>query len=178
MVSNEMTVAQLVEMGIRLESLQAFVTKQLQRSKRQLARDERAQQKAEITIKVLEVLNSDPSKGWKTGLLVKEIFGLTRTNDPKMEDERHQAHGLISLALKDMSSEGVILKRQFGRNACHTWYQSTHVVAEAEFEVNSQVEETSYDIDPEVYNQAIDELEDLIQDEEDFQEAINSVLND
>ena len=127
MVSNEMTVSQLVEMGIKLESLQSFVAKEMQRSKRQILKEEREQQKAETTLKVLEVINADPSVGWKTGLLVQKIFGLTRTGDAKLEDERHRVHGLI--------------------------------------------------FDSELLSQVINELEDAIQDEEDFQEAINDALN-
>ena len=156
MVSNEMTVSQLVEMGIKLESLQSFVAKEMQRSKRQILKEEREQQKAETTLKVLEVINADPSVGWKTGLLVQKIFGLTRTGDSKLEDERHRVHGLISASLKDLTESGAILKKQIGGNACHTWYQ---------------------DIDSELLSQVINDLEDAIQDEEDFQEAINDALN-
>ena len=117
MVSNEMTVSQLVEMGIKLESLQSFVAKEMQRSKRQILKEEREQQKAETTLKVLEVINADPSVGWKTGLLVQKIFGLTRTGDAKLEDERHRVHGLISASLKDLTESGAILKKQIGGNA-------------------------------------------------------------
>tara|TARA_R110001592_G_scaffold71619_4_gene218805 strand:- start:2709 stop:3245 length:537 start_codon:yes stop_codon:yes gene_type:complete len=177
MVSNEMTVSQLVEMGIKLESLQSFVAKEMQRSKRQILKEEREQQKAETTLKVLEVINADPSVGWKTGLLVQKIFGLTRTGDSKLEDERHRVHGLISASLKDLTESGAILKKQIGGNACHTWYQSTHAIPEATFEVVSQVEESTQDIDSELLSQVINDLEDAIQDEEDFQEAINDALN-
>lgn len=178
MVSNEMTVAQLVEMGIKLETLQSFVTKEMKKSQRQIVKAERESQKAEISIKVLEVLNSDPSKGWKTGLLVKEIFGLTRTDDSKMEDERHKAHSLISSSLKDLVLAGSIVKRQLGANACHTWYQSTIEVAEAEFGVNSQDEEVEVELTKELMYQVIDDLEESIQDEEDFQASIKEALKE
>ena len=180
MVTNDMTVAHLLKMGISLDSLNDFIEKELKRSKRAKAKEQRKAEMADVAIKVLEVLNSDPGQKWKTGNLVSKIFGITRSNDSEKENERYRVHGLISSALKDMSEKGSISKLQVGGNSCHTWYQSTLPVPEAEFTVSCEThiqKETASDIWD--YQDEIDFQEEIeLQDEEDYQEYINSLIED
>ena len=180
MVNNETTVAQLVQMGISLEAIQTFVDKKLKSNKRQQAREQREAEKAEVAQKVLEVINSDPAVKWKTGQLVANIFGLSKSEDTVQENERYRVHALVSESLKDMTEEGTINKQQVGGNACHTWYQSTLPVPEPEFSVNSAplAEDDSSPISDEEMNDLIYAMEFDIQDEEDDQELINQVIND
>ena len=174
MVTNEMTVAQLLQMGISLNKLQSFVEKEIKASKRQIAKEQRESEKAEITLKVLEVLNSDPSKKWKTGQLVSQIFGITKSTDSTQEDERYRVHGLISSSLKDMSELGTINKVQIGGNACHTYYQSTLPVPEAEFSVVTPVQEETDSLD----SMSDEDWIEALQDEEDLKEEIQALLED
>jgi hypothetical protein len=175
MVANDTTVAQLVKMGISLEAIQTFVDKKLKASKRQEAKEQREAEKSKVALKVLEVLNADPAKKWKTGHLVTEIFGIKKSADSVQEDERYRVHGLISSSLKDMTNEGTINKVQVGGNACHTWYQSTLPIPEAEFSVvvPNTLEEV---LDPTVDLDFQEELD--LQDEEDFQEALSALMKE
>jgi len=174
MVTNEMTVAQLLQMGISLNKLQSFVEKELKASKRQAEKEQRAVEQAEVATKVLEVLNSDPAKKWKTGQLVEQIFGIKKSEDSIQEDERYRVHGLISSSLKDMSELGTINKVQIGANACHTYYQSTLPVPEAEFSVITPVQEETDSLEM----MSDEDWIEALQDEEDLKEEIQALLED
>lgn len=180
MVTNDTTVTHLLKMGISLDSINSFVEKELKRSKRAKAKEQRKAEMADVAIKVLEVLNSDPGQKWKTGNLVTQIFGIARSPDSEKEDERYRVHGLISSTLKDMSAKGSITKLQIGGNSCHTWYQSTLPVPEAEFTVSCETpieKETASDI-WDNQDEVIFQEEITLQDEEDYQEYINSLIED
>jgi hypothetical protein len=180
MVNNETTVAQLIQMGISLESIQSFVDKKLKSGKRKQAREQRKAEKAEVAKKVLEVLNSNPEVKWKTGQLVTDIFGLKKSSDSTQEDERYRVHSLVSSSLKDMSEYGTINKRQMGGNACHTWYQSTLSVPEPEFSVNviPLADDSGVTITDEEMIDIIYLMEFDIQDEEDDQEFIDQIIKE
>lgn len=186
MVTKEMTVAQLVNMGITLEALQSFVSKELKKTKRQEEKSQRQAEQAKVAVKVLEVLNSDPAKKWKTGQLVAQIFGITKSLDQTKENERYRVHGLVSSSLKDLSGKGSINKVQIGGNSCHTWYQSSLPVPEAEFSDLSEISESN---EPEVSDtQPSNDDEDLVSeiifieeqlliDEEDLQADLEDIIN-
>lgn len=176
MVTNEMTVAQLVNTGITLEALQSFVTKELKKTKRQKAKAQRQAEQAEVAVKVLEVLNSDPAKKWKTGQLVAQIFGITKSADQAKEDERYRVHSLVSTSLKALSEKGTVNKVQLGGNACHTWYQSSLPVPEPTFSVVNEIAEPSESNVSEdlVLDILYAEENDLI-DEEDFQAVLEEI---
>ena len=183
MVNNETTVAQLIEMGITLEAIKNLLAKEQRRSQRNKAKAEKEAEMQIISAQVLEALNADPAKKWKTGQLVASLFGLKKSADEEMEKKRYRVHGMISQTLSKMSESGNISKISSG-NACHTWYQSTLPIPEPTFSVNTSLEVAEEIVEelqiPEGVSVAeivFDAMEEKLQEEEDLQDAIEEIIS-
>ena len=124
------TVAELVAAGLitsptQLESI-------LKRKSKSSVSDPMIQETAG---KVLEAINSRPvGAKWKTGILNQIVFGMIKGISD--ETERRHHHGIISKALKELSSKGLIDK-PYVSNAAHSYYLRMEGVETPQVEVLS-----------------------------------------
>ena len=160
MVTEETTVAQLIELGI---FSQADIDRAVKRKNNDQHKLDKQKRQEEVKSFVLSIMQEVPEVEYKNGDILP-FFGFEgKQEDPVLENKRIDTHKEISLALSELTEEGRIL-RFTGNSATQTCYM---VVTD---------ETLDLEVSQELVDEANNDLEDWVNEEaeeveESFEEA-------
>ena len=142
-VTAEMTVQSLIDAGVvTLSQLQGFADRKAAGAKRTAA----AADRAAFAEEVFEIMSEASDAKWKNGKILKQWLPGGKSQDEETEKARVKRHQEISRALRDLASDGRIVKHNNTNTASGTFYTVvvTEMTLEEALEILCLEEEEAY----------------------------------